>query len=120
MPDVGPGDDTTVRYVGGGGGGGVLLLPWVVSLGELTVSLLSSLDCGASRLLGCSPGDGMRGGGGGERAVVSSGVLALGGGLVGETTGGDWGDVAGEDVRSFDGGGGDVESARNPLSSGVD
>lgn len=120
VPDVGPGDDTTVRYVGGGGGGGVLLLPWVVSLGELTVSLLSSLDCGASRLLGCSPGDGMRGGGGGERAVVSSGVLALGGGLVGETTGGDWGDVAGGDVRSFDGGGGDVESARNPLSSGVD
>lgn len=26
-PDVGPGDDTTARYVGGGGGGGVVLLP---------------------------------------------------------------------------------------------
>lgn len=26
-PDVGPGDETTARYVGGGGGGGVLRLP---------------------------------------------------------------------------------------------
>lgn len=53
-PDVGPGDDTTARYVGGGGGGGVLRLPWLASLGEVTVSLPSSLDWGKSVFLGCS------------------------------------------------------------------
>lgn len=42
-PDVGPGEETTVRYVGGGGGGGVLRLPWLASLGEVTVSPTSSL-----------------------------------------------------------------------------
>lgn len=44
-PVVGPGDDTTARYVGGGGGGGgVLRLPWLASLGEVAASSpLSSL-----------------------------------------------------------------------------
>lgn len=53
-PDVGPGDETTARYVGGGGGGGVLLLPWIASLGEVTVSPPSSLGWVVLVLLGFS------------------------------------------------------------------
>lgn len=53
-PDVGPGEDTTARYVGGGGGGGVLRLPWLASLGEVTLSPPSSLGWVASVFLSCS------------------------------------------------------------------
>lgn len=53
-PDVGPGDDTTARYVGGGGGGGVLRLAWLLSLGEVTGSPPSSLGWVASGFLDCS------------------------------------------------------------------
>lgn len=53
-PDVGPGDETTARYVGGGGGGGVLRLPWLTSLGEVTVSPPSSLGWVVSVFLGCA------------------------------------------------------------------
>lgn len=53
-PDVGPGDDTTARYVGGGGGGGVVRLPWLESLGEDTASPLSSLGWALSVGLGLS------------------------------------------------------------------
>lgn len=112
VPGVGPGDDTIVLYVGGGGGGGVLLLSCAESLGEATASTLSSLDGGASGLLGCSSGDGTvggTGGGGVERVVGVSvgGVLIWGGGLVGETTGGD-------------AVGGDVANVNDSLSCGVD
>lgn len=41
--DVGPGDETTARYVGGGGGGGLLRLPWFASLGEVAFSPTCSL-----------------------------------------------------------------------------
>lgn len=54
VPDVGPGEETTARYVGGGGGGGVLRLPWLASLGEVTVSPLSSLGYEAFVFLKCS------------------------------------------------------------------
>lgn len=53
-PDVGPGDDTTARYVGGGGGGGVLLLLWLASTGEVTLSPPSSLGLVVSVFLVCS------------------------------------------------------------------
>lgn len=62
-PDVGPGDETTARYVGGGGGGGVLLLPWQASLGELTVSTPSCLGWVVSVFLGGSSLDRTSGGG---------------------------------------------------------
>lgn len=53
-PDVGPGDETTARYVGGGGGGGVLRLPWIASVGEGTVSPPSSLGWVTSVFSACS------------------------------------------------------------------
>lgn len=125
-PDVGPGDETTARYVGGGGGGGVVRLPWLESLGEVTVSPPSSLGWVVSVFLGCSSSARTRGGGT-ERVVGSSvggltagGVPALGAGaggtLAGESVGG--GEEAGGDASSFGAGGGEV--TRGFLSSGVE
>lgn len=127
-PDVGPGDDTTARYVGGGGGGGVLLLPWLASVGEVRVSPPSSLGWVVSVFLHCSSWDRTRGGGMGLVAgssaggVTAGGVLALGAGaggmLVGESRAG--GEEAGGDESSFGGAvGGESLVVRGPWSSGV-
>lgn len=116
VPGTGAGDDTVLLYVGGGGGGGAVLLLLSSpssfapeSLGEATASftslLLSSLDSATSGLLGfcCSWGD------------SAGGVLTLegggGGGLVGETTGGE--------TRSCSMSGGDVDNVKDSLSCGV-
>lgn len=128
-PDVGPGDDTTARYVGGGGGGGVILLPWLASLGEVTDSPPSSLGRVESVVLDCSSSDKTRGGGTGRGAdssaggVTAGGVLALGAGaggtLVGESRGG--GEEVGGHASSFGGaGGGEVACVRGFWSSDVE
>lgn len=74
--ELGPGEDTTVLYVGGGGGGGVALCPNPKSLGDAVISNTSSLtnDCSAIILWTSSrlSGEGIfrhistGGGGGGE------------------------------------------------------
>lgn len=113
--------------MGGGGGGGVLLLPWLVSLGEVTDSPLSSLGWVESVLLGCSSGDRTRAAGG-ERAACSSagevtagGVLALGAGAPGlladESCGG--GVEEGGNASSLGAGGGEVGSVGGFWSWGV-
>lgn len=120
-PDVGPGDDTTARYVGGGGGGGVLWLPWLASLDKGTVS--SSLVAVKSVFLGCSSLDGIRGGGVEHVDGPSvGGVLAFGAGptrtLEEESIGG--GEEAGGDASSFGSAqGGEVASERGLWTSGV-
>jgi len=98
--DVGPGDDTTVRYVGGGGGGGVLRLPWVASPGEAAVSLPPSLDWRTSEFLGRSSGDGTRG----TEHAAAGGALAFGAGAGGKLEAeskGVGGEEVGGDSSSF-------------------
>ncbi len=120
-PDVGPGDDTTARYVGGGGGGGVLRLPCVASVGEVMVSPPSSLGWVVSMFLDCSSWDRTRGEGTGlvvgssAGGVTAGGVLALevgaGGMPVGELRGEET--DAGGDASSFVGAvGGELASVR--------